>query len=133
MKEGDLTWAQNVIDRWSVKKAVPPPMVTTIATGEEIPLSGYIDSTIIVNGKAWAKHDMLGKLLLLADAFSYHVQCVSGIESDDEKARELAGERVVLEVEVWADATGVQMTRLMKIRSISKLMSLLEARPARTR
>lgn len=130
MNNADVAWAQNVIDRWSVKKSVPAPTVTTIAKSEEIPLSGYIDFTIIVNGEAWVKHDMLEKILLLAKPFSYHVQCTSGAEFDKEKASELASELVLLEVELWSDATGVRMTRLMKIKPISKLMSLLRARPA---
>lgn len=126
----DMSWAQNVIDRWSVKKSVPAPSVTTIAMSKEIPLSGYIDSTIIVNEEAWIKHDMMGKILLLADGFTYHLQCTSGAEFDKERAFELTTELVLLEVELWSDATGVRATGLMKIKSISKLMSLLRGRPA---
>lgn len=130
MENRDVTWAQNVVDRWSVKKAVLVPRVTTISRSREIALSGYRDSTVIVNEKAWDKQDLAGKILLLADPFSYHVQCASGTEPDDEKADELARELVVYEVELWSDATGVKMTRLMKIKTISKLISLLEPRPA---
>jgi hypothetical protein len=32
MKDRDVAWAQNIVERWSVKKAVPAPMVTTIST-----------------------------------------------------------------------------------------------------
>ena len=131
MEDRDVTWAQNVVDRWSVKKAVPAPRVTTISTSEEIALSGYQNPTIILNEKAWDKQELVGKILLLADVFSYHAQCASGAEPDDEKASELAHELVLLEVELWSDATGVRMTRLMNIKTISKLMSLLEARYAR--
>ena len=133
MEDRDVTWAQNIVDRWSVKKAVPLPRLTTISTSEEIALSGYQDSTIILNEKAWDKQDLLGKILLLADAFSYHAQCASGAEPDDEKVSELAHELVLLEFELWSEATGVRMTRLMKIKTINDLMSLLEARPARRR
>lgn len=131
MEDRDVTWAQNVVDRWSVKKEVPAPRVTTISTSEEIALSGYQNPTIILNEKAWDKQELVGKILLLADAFSYHARCASGAEPDDEKASELAHELVLLEVELWSDATGVRMTRLMNIKTISKLMSLLEARYAR--
>ena len=130
MEGRDVMWAQNIVDRWSVKKAVPAPRVTPISTSEKITLSGYQNSTIILNEKAWDKQDLAGKILLLADPFSYHVQCASGTEPDDEKADELARELVVYEVELWSDATGVKMTRLMKIKTISKLISLLEPRPA---
>lgn len=131
MEDRDVTWAQNVVDRWSVKKEVPAPRVTTISTSEEIALSGYQNPTVILNEKAWDKQELVGKILLLADAFSYHAQCASGAEPDDEKASELAHELVLLEVELWSDATGVRMTRLMNIKTISKLMSLLETRYAR--
>ena len=133
MEDRDVTWAQNVVDRWSVKKAVPAPRVATISTSEEIALSGYQNSTIILNEKAWNRQDLAGKILLLADPFSYHVQCASGTEPDDEKADELARELVVYEVELWSDATGVKMTRLMKTKTINNLMSLLEARPTEKR
>jgi len=132
MEDRDVTWAQNVVDRWSVQKEVPAPRVTTISTSEEITLSRYQDSTIIVNEKAWDKQELAGKILLLANPFSYHVQCASGTEPD-EKAWELARELVVLEVELWSEATGVRITRLMKIKTINNLMSLLDARPARRR
>ena len=121
IERNDVLWAQRVIDRWAIKKAVPTPMVTTIATGDEIPLSGYLDSTIIVNGKAWNKNDILGKLLLLADAFSYHVQHVSGVAPDDEKASQLACELVLLEIELLADARGTNMTRVMNTKRIADL------------
>lgn len=130
MKDADVAWAQNVVNRWSIKKSVPAPQVMAIPTSEEIPLSGYRDSTIILNEKAWDKLDLAGKLLLLADPFSHHVQCASGTVTTDEEMGELAGELVVLEVELWSDATGVGMTQLMRIKTISKLMNLLEARPA---
>ena len=131
MEDRDVMWAQKVVDRWSIKKAVPAPKVTTISTSDEITLSGYQDSTIILNERAWDKEDLAGKILLLADPFSYHIQCALGHEPDEEKADELARELVVYEVELWSDATGVKMTRLMNIKTISKLISLLEARPAR--
>lgn len=130
MQDADVVWAQNVVDRWSTKKSVPAPRVTTIPTDEEVPLSGYRDSAIILNQKVWDKLDLAGKLLLLADPFSYHVRCASGTVTTDEEMSELARELIVLEVELWSDATGVRMTRLMKIEAISKLMSLLKARPA---
>jgi len=133
MEDRDVTWGQNVVDRWSVRNAVPAPSVTTISTSEEITLSGYRDSTVIVNEKAWDKQDLAGKILLLADPFSYHVQCASGAEPDNEKASELAQELVLLEFELWSDATGVRMTRLMKTKTINNLMSLLEARPTEKR
>ena len=130
MENSDVTWDQNVIDRWSVKKAVPAPRVTTVSKSEEITLSGYQNSTIILNEKAWGKQELVGKILLLAQPFSRHVQCVSSTELDDKEESELAGELVLLEVELWSDATGVRMTRLMNIKTISKLMSLLESQHA---
>jgi len=133
MEDRDVMWAQKVVDRWSIKKAVPAPKVTTISTSDEITLSGYQDSTIILNERAWDKEDLAGKILLLADSFSYHIQCALGHEPDEERSDELARELVVYEVELWSDATGVQMRKLMKIKTISKLMNLLEPQPTRRR
>ena len=130
MQDTDVGWAQRVVDRWSVKKSVPAPRVITVPTGMDIPLSGYLDSLIIVNEKAWDRLDFPGKLLLLADPFSYHVQCSSERITTDDEISQLASELVVTEVELWSDATGVRMTRLMSLKSISKLMKLMEARLA---
>jgi hypothetical protein len=131
MEDRDVMWAQKVVDRWSIKKGVPAPKVTTISTSDENTLSGYQNSTIILNERALDKEDLAGKILLLADPFGYHIQCALGHEPDEEKADELARELVVYEVELWSDATGVQMRQLMKIKTISKLMSLLEPQPTR--
>ena len=130
MQDGDVEWARNVVDRWSTKKAVPAPRVTTTPTSEEIALSGYQDSTIILNEEAWVKLELAGKLLLLADPFSYHVRCVSDTVNTDEEMSELARELIVLEVELWADATGVGMTKLMRMKSVGKLRDLLNTRSA---
>jgi hypothetical protein len=52
MKYGDLTWAQNFIERWAIRQAVPAPNVITISTNKEKLLSGYKTNTIFVNEKA---------------------------------------------------------------------------------
>jgi hypothetical protein len=130
VEESDIAWAQNVVDRWSVKTAVPAPSVTTISTSKEITLSAYQNSTIIVSEKAWDRQNLSGKLLLLANPFGYHVQSFSNTKHNDERAWELIRELVVLEVELWSDATGVKMAQLMKIKTIKNLMCLLAARPA---
>ena len=127
MQDADLEWAQRVINRWSIKKAVPAPKVTMIPPCEEIPLSGYQASTVIVNQKAWDKEDLLGKIMLLANPFGYHVQRISGAETDDKEAWELAHELVVVEVELQADARGVSSTRLMRLKSIADLDAAAEA------
>ena len=126
MQDTDVAWAKSVIDRWATKKAVPAPRVTTTAESETIELSGYQDSTIFVNGKAWDKLELAGKLLLLADPFSYHVRCVSDTVYTDKEMSGLARELIVLEVELWSDATGVAMTKLMRTKSVSKLVDLLD-------
>lgn len=131
MQRGDLTWAQNVVERWAIREAVPAPKVTTILTSKEKLLSGYKINTIVLNEKAWDMLKMDGKILLLAQPFSYHVQYAFGTDTDDEKAHELALELVLYEIELWSDATGVKMTRLMNIKSVSKLISLLDQRHAR--
>ena len=127
MQENDVAWAQSVIDRWAIKKAVPAPRVKTTAESETIELSGYQDSAIFVNGKAWDKLELAGKLLLPADPFSYHVRCVSDAVNTDEEMSDLARGLIVLEVELWSDATGVAMTKLMRTKSVSKLVGLLDA------
>ena len=133
MEDSDVTWARRVIERWAIRKAVPAPRVTTISTAKERMLSGYQNNAIILYEKAWDKEKLPGKIMLLADPFSYHIQCALGHEPDDEKADELARALAVYEVELWSDATGVKMTRLMKIKRISKLMTLVEPRPASRR
>lgn len=121
MENSDVAWAQKVIDRWAIKKAVPAPRVTTVSATKEKMLSGYQNNTIILYGKAWDKQDLLGKILLLANPFGYHIQCASGVEPDDEKAWELASELVLLEFELLADARGVTTTQLMKIKRVTDL------------
>jgi len=130
MRDADVEWAQNVVDRWSTKKGVPSPKVMSVPTSGEIKLSGYQDSTIIVNGRSWDRLELAGKLLLLALPFGHHVQAVSETVPDDNEIRDMTRELVVIEVELWSDATGVQMTRLMNMKSISKLLSLQNAGPA---
>jgi len=46
----------------------------------------------------------------------------------DEEMRELAREIIVPEFELWLDATGVRITKLMQIKTVSKLASLRQAR-----
>lgn len=100
---------------------MPAPRVTTISTIKEKMLSGYQNNTIILYEKAWDKQKLLGKILLLAKPFGYHIQCASGIKPDDEKAWELARELVLLEFELLATATGVTMTQLMRMKKINDL------------
>ena len=121
MENSDVMWAQKVIDRWAIKKAVPAPRVTTISTMEEKMLSGYQNNTIILYERAWDKQDLLGKILLLANPFGYHIQYALGQKPDDDKAWELATELVLLEIELLATATGVEMTQLMKIKKINNM------------
>ena len=121
MEKADVIWAQNIVERWAIKKAVPVPRVTTISATKEKMLSGYQNNTIILYEKAWGKEDLLGKILMLANPFGYHIQCASGIGPDDEKAWELAHELVVTEVELLADARDVTTTRLMKTKRITDL------------
>ena len=131
MENSDVIWAQNVVERWAIKKAVSAPRVITISITKEKMLSGYQNNTIILDEKAWDKEDLLGRILLLANPFGYHIQCASGIEPDDDKAWELATELVLLELELLETATGVTMTRLMRIKKINNLTILLEALPAK--
>lgn len=121
MENSDVRWAQKVIDRWAIKKAVLAPRVTTISTMEEKILSGYQNNTVILYERAWDKQDLLGKILLLANPFGYHIQCVLGQKPDDDKAWELATELVLLEIELLATATGVEMTQLMRMKKINDL------------
>jgi hypothetical protein len=51
-------------------------------------LWGYKDATIILSEKAWDKQELPGRILLLADPFSYHVQWASGTEPNGKKAWE---------------------------------------------
>ena len=121
MENSDVTWAQKIVERWAIKKGVPAPRVTTIAATKEKMLSGYQNNTIILYEKAWDKEDLLGKILMLANPFGYHIYCASGIEPDNEKVWGLAHELVVTEVELLADARDVTTTRLMKTKRITDL------------
>jgi|GEM_PF-6408236 len=129
MQDSDLTWAQNVINGWATKKAAAAPTVTTIPESEEIPMSRCQDSKIIVNGEAWGKQELADKLLLLADPCICRLRCISDAVKADEEMSELAHELIVLDIELWSDATGVSMTKLMRMKDVKKLTSMLEARP----
>lgn len=104
--------------------------MTTTPKSEETALSGYQDSTIILNEKAWVKLELAGKLLLLADPFNYHVRCVSDSVNTYEEMSELARELIVLEVELRSDATVVGMTKLMRMKPVGKLIDWLNTRSA---
>ncbi len=126
MQHDDLIWAQNVVERWAIRQAVPAPNVTTVLTSIKELLSGYGDNTIVVNENAWDKEKMDGKVLLLAKPFSYYIKYAFDPETNDEKAHKLALELALYELELWSDATGVEIMRLMSIKSVSKLRSLLD-------
>jgi len=125
MQHDDLIWAQNVVERWAIRQAVPAPNVTTVLTSIKELLSGYGDNTIVINENAWDKERMDGKVLLLAKAFSYYIKYDFDPERNDEKAHKLALELALYELELWSDATGVELMRLMNIKSVSKLRSFL--------
>ena len=125
MQHDDLIWAQNVVERWAIRQAVPAPKVTTILTSIKELLSGYGDNTIVINENAWDKQKMDGKVLLFAKAFSYYIKYDFDPERNDEKAHKLALELALYELELWSDATGVELMRLMNIKSVSKLRSFL--------
>ncbi len=125
MQHDDLIWAQNVVERWAIRQAVPAPKVTTILTSTKELLSGYGDNTIVINENAWDKQKMDGKVLLLAKAFSYYIKYDFDPDRNDEKAHKLALELALYELELWSDATGVELMRLMNIKSVSKLRSFL--------
>lgn len=118
------------MDRWGTKKAVATPMVTMKPESEEVAVSGYQDSTIMMNEKSWGKMEHAGKLLQLSNQFGYHVPCVSDTVSTDKEMRKLARKIVVPESELWSDATGVRITELVETRAVRKLMSLRQERPA---
>ena len=88
-------------------------------------MSGYGDNTIVINENAWDKEKMDGKVLLLAKAFSYYIKYDFDPERNHEKAYKLALELALYELELWSDATGVELLRLMNIKSLSKLRSFL--------
>jgi len=36
MQDADVAWAQNLVNRWATKQAVPAPTVITVPSGKEI-------------------------------------------------------------------------------------------------
>jgi len=128
MQHDDWIWVQNVVERWAIKQAVPAPKVATVLTSTKELLSGYGDNTIVINENAWIKQKVDGKVLLLAKAFSYYIKYDFDPERNDEKAHKLALDLALHELELWSDATGVELLRLMSIKSVSKLLSLRDRR-----
>jgi hypothetical protein len=125
MSHDDWIWAQNVVERWAIRQAVPAPKVATVLTSTEELLAGYGDNTIVINENAWDKQRMDGKALLLAKAFRYYIKYDFDPDRNDEKAHKFALELALYELELWSDATGVELLRLMNIKSVSKLRSFL--------
>lgn len=125
MQHDDFIWAQNVVEKWAIRQAVPAPKVAKILTSIKELLSGYGDNTIVINENAWDKQNMDGKVLLLAEAFSFYIKYAFDPERNDEKAHKFALELALYELELWSDATGVELLRLMNIKSVSKLRSFL--------
>ena len=125
MQHDDWIWAQNVVERWAIKQAVPAPKVATVLTSTKELWSGYGDNTIVINENAWDKQKMDGKVLLLAKAFSYYIKYDFDPERNDQKAHRLVLELALYELELWSNATDVELMRLMNIKSVSKLRSCL--------
>ena len=125
MSHDDWIWAQNVVERWAIRQAVPAPKVATVLTSTKEMWSGYGDNTIVINENAWDKQRMDGKVLLLAQAFSLYIKYDFDPDRNDQKAHRLALELALYELELWSDATGVELLRLMNIKSVSKLRSFL--------
>jgi len=73
-------------------------------------MSGYQGFTIMVNGRSWDRLELAGKLPLLALPFGHHVQAVSQTAPEDDEISNMTREFIVIEVELWSDAMGMQMT-----------------------
>jgi len=124
MQYDDWIWTQNVVERWAIRQAVPAPKVATILTSTKELYSGYGDNIIVINENAWDKEKMDGKVLLLAKAFSFYIKYTFDTEGNNEKTHKFTLELALYELELWSDATSVELLRLMNIKSVGKLVSL---------
>ena len=119
IEKTDVVWAQNVIDRWAAEKAIPVARVRMTSRMKQRMLGRYKDNTITLYQKAWREDDLLGKILVLAHEFGHHIQKTSGLETDEDSASELGREFVDLELRMLAEARGITVANLMKLKEIN--------------
>ena len=119
MEKTDVVWAQNILNRWAAEKAIPAPRVRMTSRMKQRMQGRYKDNTISLYQKAWREDDLLGKILLLAHEFGHHIQRTSGLEYDEDSASELGSEFVDLELRILAEARGVTMAGLMKLKEVN--------------
>ncbi len=119
MEKTDIIWAQNIVNRWAAEKAISAPRVRMTSRMKQRMLGRYKDNTIFLYQKSWCEDDLLDKILVLAHEFGHHIQHTSGLEFDDDNASELGKEFVDLELRILAEARGVTMVGLMKLKEVN--------------
>ena len=119
MENTDVVWAQNVVERWSIEKAIPVPRVRMTSRMKKRMLGRYKDNTIFLYQKPWREDDLLGKILVLAHEFGHHIQHTASIQGDDDNASELGKEFVDQELRMLAEARGVTVAGLMKLKEVN--------------
>ena len=119
MEDSGAIWAQNIVDRWAAEKAIPAPRVRMTSRMKQRMLGRYKDNTIFLYQKSWREDDLLGKILVLAHEFGHHIQKALGLEFDDDNASAFGREFVDLELQVLAEARGVTVAGLMKLKEVN--------------
>lgn len=119
MEDSGVIWAQNIVDRWAVEKAISAPRVRMTSRMKQRMLARYKDDTIFLYRKSWCENNLLGKVLVLAHEFGHHIQKISGLETDEDNASELGREFVDLELRELAEVRGVTVADLMKMKEIN--------------
>ena len=119
MEKSDVIWAQNIIDRWAAEKAIPSPRVRMISRMKQRMLGRYKDNTIFLYQKPWREDDLLGKILVLAHEFGHHIQKTLSLGFDEDNASALGREFVDVELRILAEAMGVTVAALMKMKKIN--------------
>jgi len=119
MEDSGVMWAQNVVDRWAVTKAIPVPRVRMTSRMKQGMLGRYKDNTVFLYQKPWREDDLLGKILLLAHEFGHHIQKTLSLGFDEDSASVLGREFVDVELRILAEARGVTVATLMKMKEIN--------------
>ena len=119
MEDSDVIWARNVVARWATEKGVPSPRVRMTSRIKQGVLGRYKDDTIFLHQKTWNEDDLLGRILVLAHEFGHHIQYTLGLEYGDDNASVLGRELVDLELRGIAEARGVTVPELMKMKEIN--------------
>jgi len=119
MEKTDLIWAQNIVNRWAAEKEILAPRVRMTLRMRQRMQGRYKDNTISLYQKAWREDDLLGKILLLAHEFGHHMQKTLSLGFDEDNASTLGREFVDLEFRILAEARGVTVADLMKMKEIN--------------